>query len=125
MEREDGTLSWVDFPDFVATHNWRDPVAVHDLASMTDALIRSRREHREALIANAAWIEDRTLESDPDDRGGQQEKGKGMDEIGGLLARVEVLEETNRHLFALLGVLGDTLGDGASRLEGHPRPHLR
>jgi hypothetical protein len=113
MEREDGTLSWVDFPDFVATHNWRDPVAVHDLASTTDALIRSRREHREALIANA---EDRTLESDPDDRGGQQEKGKGMDEIGDLRVRVEVLERTTDQLLFLLGVVGDSLGDGASRL---------
>jgi hypothetical protein len=48
LEREEGTLSWVDFPDFVATHNWRDPAGVHGLASMTDALIRSRRNHRKA-----------------------------------------------------------------------------
>ncbi len=40
-EREELTLlSWVDFLDFVAVHNWQDPEAVQSLASMVDHAIR-------------------------------------------------------------------------------------
>ncbi|HSH58535.1 MAG TPA: hypothetical protein VK988_02625 [Acidimicrobiales bacterium] len=37
-------LGWVDFPTFVAMHNWQDPDAVQSLASMVDDAIRARKQ---------------------------------------------------------------------------------
>jgi hypothetical protein len=36
-------LMWMDFADFVALHNWREPAAVHRIARYIEGAIRGRR----------------------------------------------------------------------------------
>ncbi len=44
-------LFWVDFPDFVAEHNWRQPTVVAALARRIAAYFRSRLEAEKSLRA--------------------------------------------------------------------------
>jgi hypothetical protein len=49
-----GNLEWQELPDFVARHNWRNPLAVAELANYVGRAITSRLEYQRRMLEGVA-----------------------------------------------------------------------
>ena len=52
----DGEVSWMDWPDFIAEHNWPDPVSTRHAAVAMRDMVRSAAAHQLNIEANRPSI---------------------------------------------------------------------